>query len=461
MRESLWGPLQDSTETRRARAVGNDFSQRLLLRASYLGQREGLDTLIRAWASGARLAFFILLALALLTGATAAAGALGDGSRQVNIILALTALLGLHLATFLFWCAGNLMPQGSSHTGLGDLWLWLSRKLARGPDAALIPRALLGLLARQNALRPLLGTISHALWSTALGAMLLVLLALLSARRYTFNWETTLLSPEAFVNLVRGLGWLPSKLGFEIPSDAIIRASDGLQALPDQAQTLWSSWLIGCLICYGLLPRVLALAFTAMQARARMKQLSLDTRLPGYIELRDRLDPPSLPGGIDAPAPADLTSAPQHVHPVHVSGAAAIVGLELPHNETWPPLPLGDSVTDLGTVDDRPQRQHLLDTLHEHPPARLLMVCDGRQTPDRGVIALITDLAGTTGQAGVLVWSDPHHAAGSSELLERRNVWTRQLQKAGLATSDVYIDPAPALAWLEAGVAAQPMGAAS
>src|SRR5690554_6693917 len=62
LRESQWGPLQDSKETRQARSLGNDFAHRLLLRCLYLGQREGMDTAIRQWAGGAKLSFFLLLA---------------------------------------------------------------------------------------------------------------------------------------------------------------------------------------------------------------------------------------------------------------------------------------------------------------------------------------------------------------------------------------------------------------
>lgn len=445
LRESQWGPLQDSKETRRARALGNDFAQRLLLRARYLGQREGTDNLIHSWTNGSRLAFILLMALALLTGSAAALGALGDGTRQVNIILALTAMLGLHALTFLFWCAGSAIPNTGSHTGLGDLWLWLTRKLARGPDAALVPRALVGLLARHKALRPLLGAVSHALWSTALIAMLLTLVALLSARRYTFNWETTLLSPDAFVGLTRGLGWLPSKLGFDIPSEAVIRASDGLQALPDYAQTLWSSWLIGCLVCYGLMPRMLALLATTFNTVVRMKKLSLDTRLPGYIELRDRLDPPSLPGGIDAPAPPAQSQSLRRDHPVYASGDHALVGLELAPDQPWPPTTLTESVTDLGMIDDRLQRRLLLDALHAQPPVRLLIVCDARQTPDRGVIATIAELAAMVESTRVLILGavDPAHG-----VLERRDQWVQQLQKAGFFSEDIEVDLPSALTWL-------------
>ncbi|KAG1541035.1 hypothetical protein G6F50_014280 [Rhizopus delemar] len=126
-----------------------------------------------------------------------ALGALGDGSRPVNVLWALGALLGLHALTFLLWLASFLV-RASAMTGLGRLWLWATRKLARGPDGALVPQACLLLLARAGALRWLFGAISHLLWLAALCAALAALLAVLSTASYRFIWATTLLAPDTF-----------------------------------------------------------------------------------------------------------------------------------------------------------------------------------------------------------------------------------------------------------------------
>lgn len=449
LRESQWGPLQDSNEIRRARAHDGKFARRLLLRACLLGQREGIDAVIQKWSGAAKLALAALLVLAALTGMAAALGALGDGTHQVNLILTLTALLGLNTLTFVFWLFSSMIPLGSTHASLGELWLWLTRKLVRGPQGALVPRALVGLLARQGALRPLLGSISHVLWLLALVAMLITLLALLSARRYTFGWETTLLSPDTFVWFTKGLGWLPSLLGFNVPPEAVIRASDGLHALPETAHAAWSGWLIGCLICYGVLPRLLALVITTVTTRKRIRALDLDTRLPGYIELRDRLDPASVTGGIDAPAPAEFAVRPLAHHLVPRDRPQAIAGLELADDTSWPPAGLAPHVADLGVIDNRVQRQHLLDALHLSPPDKLLIVCDGHQTPDRGILTLISELAGLARQTRVLILTDPDVAAFAALATSgRMSLWQDHLQKSGLATDAIYQDLTRALTWL-------------
>src|SRR5690606_140435 len=266
--------------------------------------------------------------------------------RQVNLLLALVALLGLNTVAFIFWLLSFLFK---SHGGawLGEAWLWLTRKLARGPDAALAPRALIEMLSRNQALRWLLGGISHGLWLLALGSMLATLLALLSARRYQFNWETTLLSPDAFVSITTWLGALPGLLGFSMPPEAIIRISDGQHVLPDAAQGGWSSWLIGCLVVYGLLPRLLALAYSLIPLSRVMARLAPDVSLPGYAELRDRLAPASESAGIDAPEAPGFQA---RVHPrspgQHQAGQAMLVGVELTPETAWPPAPLATTVAD-------------------------------------------------------------------------------------------------------------------
>ncbi|MES1423528.1 DUF2868 domain-containing protein, partial [Vibrio cholerae] len=75
---------------------------------------------------------------------------------------------------------------------------------------------------------------------------------------YRFIWATTLLAPDTFVGLTQVVGWLPAHLGFPLPDAAMVRASDGVQALGADAQVQWSWWLIGVLVTYGILPRLLA-----------------------------------------------------------------------------------------------------------------------------------------------------------------------------------------------------------
>ncbi len=451
LREALWGPLEDANEVRRARAEAQGFHQKILLRAKYLGQRERTDQVIARWIQLSKLALLAMWLVSIVAGAATAVGALGDGSRSVNVLLALVAMLGLNGLAFLFWLLSFTVKSTSSGTWLGEVWLWLTRRLAHGPDAALIPRALVGVLGRNNALRWILGTVSHGLWSTALLSMLLTLLGVLSARRYGFNWETTLLSADTFVSLTAALGWLPAHLGFAIPPEAVVRASNGLQVLPESAQALWSSWLIGCVVAYGLLPRLVCLVLGLIMARKNLAAIGLDESLPGYAELRDRLAPTSQKAGIDAPASAAFQA---QVHPrPHTSYTAdqpLLVGIELAPDTAWPPANLPSTVVDLGIVDTRPQRKSLLDRLQQQSPRQLLMVCDAQQTPDRGTVALLTDLASLAGEAHIVVQGQP---AADIRQDTRSSAWHDRLRAAGFSAEQLHTTLNSGLAWI---TAAQP-----
>src|SRR5690606_11310663 len=308
------------------------------------------------------------------------------------------------------------------------------------------PRALIEMLSRNQALRWLLGGISHGLWLLALSGMLLTLLALLSARRYQFNWETTLLSPDAFVAITTWLGTLPGLLGFSMPPEAIIRISDGQHVLPDAAQGGWSSWLIGCLVVYGLLPRVLALAYSLIPFRRAMGRLAPDLSLPGYDELRDRRAPVSQKQGIDAPhTPGFQAQVHQRRLGQHQPGQAVLVGIELTPETPWPPALLSAAVADAGIIDSRSQRKALLNSLQQQAAGKLLMVCDPRQTPDRGTIALLADLASLAAQARIVLDIQP---ALSDDT--RLTAWLAMLQAAGFDAGQLHTDLAAGLDWLSA-----------
>lgn len=447
LREAHWGPIEDSAEVRRARIQGNGYTQRILLRALFLGQREKLDLLIQKWTAGAKLVFAGMMIAAILAGAGTALTALGDGTRTVNLPLALVAMLGLHSIMFILWLLSFALKSDDGVTGLGRCWLWVTKKLARGPDAALVPQALLTILARNNALRWVLGGFSHSLWTGALLSLLLTLLAMLSTRRYEFNWETTLLSPDTFVYLTALTGWLPAHLGFAIPSDAMARTSDGLQKLPESVHALWSSWLIGCVVMYGLIPRMLALIFSLTMAVRNISALELDENLPAYANLRERLQPASEKTGIvpapgPQPSPQERNARAQHSDFDH----SLVTGLELPPDIPWPPESLDESVHDLGIIDTRSQRNALLERLQLEPPKKLLIACDSRQTPDRGTLALIDDLAALAHCTHIVLIQPPDSTATQQK--SRSGLWQTQLAAAGFAAGQIHIQFAAARTWL-------------
>ncbi|WP_312914986.1 DUF2868 domain-containing protein [Stutzerimonas kunmingensis] len=440
LREEHAGPLDDDEANRQARAQGGDLPVLIEQRALWLARRDGLIEALQHWRQGARLGGFALALLAVFTGAGLAFAALGDGQRPVNVFWALGSLLGLNLLTLLGWLLGLLFAGDSGGT-LGRLWLWLSEKLARDARAAQLAPALLSVLHQRRLGRWLLGVGVHGVWLLAMGSALLTLLALLATRRYGFVWETTILGENAFVGLTQTLGALPALLGFSVPDAGQIRASGTLGGDLEGARQLWAGWLVGVLLIYGLLPRLLLAGFSLWRWRRGRAALKLNLSLPAYRVLRERLQPPSERLGISDAAPAQL-HAPSAGAQLDGSAGAVLVAIELDGSRPWPPA-LSKGIADAGILDDREGRRRLLDQLTRFPPARLAIACDPRRSPDRGTLALIGELSRCAAATRVwLLQAPPGEALDSARLDD----WHQALDSLGLPHSTTT-----PLGWLESG----------
>jgi len=558
LRESLWGPLADDAEIRALRARDLPLDVALTQRAEQLAGREGLVEAVRTWRSGANWAALLLGLVAVLLGAGTASAALGDASRPVNLLWAVSGLLGLHVLTLLLWLGGlvwSLATGASSGGALGKLWLALARRAARGPAGALAPQSLMNLMARARLLPWLLGAVSHAVWLLALGAALVTLLALLATRRYDFVWETTILDPRYVEQLALWLGSIPGMLGLPTPDAALIRASDGLATQPADGRAIWAGWLLGVVAVYGVFPRALALAACVWKVRRGVTTLVLDLSLPGLDTLEARLRPGSRRTGVVDPAPArewSATNAEQVQQSGQGSSQAFNVGVEAsghpdsnagtsaggtaatyvgtqgstqartnanPRSGTHAGLPrTGNDVSttreasggapaveqyvppglawvvsvelpedlrttqqqyfaahgsarqdaashasaqddatphasasrqspihDAGVIDSGPQREAAIDRLHAARPSRLLIVCDARQTPDRGTVALVAELASLAPQRRVLL------AGADTAPATRRQAWVDRLGASHLADA-IAGSEADVWEWLATGL---------
>ncbi|VXC05919.1 DUF2868 domain-containing protein [Pseudomonas sp. 9Ag] len=440
LREEHAGPLDDAEANRQARAQGGELPELIEHRALWLARRDGLIDALRHWRQGARLAGFALVLLALLTGAGLAFAALGDGIRPVNVFWALGSLLGLNLLTLLGWLLGFVFA-GDAGGALGRLWLWLSEKLARDARAVQLAPALLAVLEQRRLGRWLLGLGVHGVWLIAMASALLTLLALLATRRYGFVWETTILGESTFISLTQALGALPSLLGFSVPDIAQIRASGDLASDAESARQSWAGWLVGVLLIYGLIPRLLLALFCLWRWRRGRAQLRLDLQLPAYRLLRERLQPPTERLGINDAAPPQL-HAPSAGAQLDGSEGAVLVGIELDQSHPWPPK-LPKTVADAGVLDDREQRRRLLEQLTRFPPQRLAIACDPRRSPDRGTLALIGELSRCAAESRIWLLQQPTGEALDSHRLQD---WHQALDGLGLPHSG----SAP-VSWLETG----------
>ncbi|MGE8068547.1 DUF2868 domain-containing protein [Pseudomonas sp. NPDC089569] len=440
LREEHAGPLEDLEANRLARNAGGDLPTRILRRALWLAERDGLSTALNHWLQGARLALIVLAVLAVISGAGLAFAALGDGQTPVNVFWALGSLLGLNLILLLSWALG-LVFAGEHGASLGRLWLWLSEKLARDAKAAQLAPALLLLLQRHKLNRWAIGVLVNALWLLAMLSALAMLLTLLATRRYGFVWETTILGGDTFVALTQALGALPGLLGFGVPTEQMIRASGDAALNIESARQTWAAWLVGVLVVYGVVPRLLLALFCLWRWKSGQAALQLDLNLPGYANLRERLMPSSERLGISDTAPEQLHRVESGASEARSEGAL-LVAIELDDQRPWPPH-LPTSVSNAGILDSRESRNKLLEQLGRFPPARLAIACDPRRSPDRGSLALIAELARNAGTTRVWLLQAP---PGEALDAERLGDWHAALQQLELS----FADSAP-LSWLETG----------
>lgn len=438
LREEHAGPLDDLEANRLARAAGGDLPSRIARRALWLAERDGLTAALKHWLQGARLALVLLMIVAVLSGAGLAFAALGQ--TPVNVFWALGSLLGINMILLLSWALG-LIFAGEHGATLGRLWLWLSEKFARDTKAAQLAPALLLLLQRKKLNRWALGALVNGLWLLAMLSALILLLTLMATRRYGFVWETTILGADTFIHVTQALGYLPALLGFNVPTEEMIRASgDGALDI-ESARQAWATWLVGVLVVYGVLPRLLLALFCLWRWNRGKAALRLDLNLPGYAQLRERLMPTSERLGVNDPEPAQLHRVESNVGE-RASEGALLVAIELDEQRPWPPA-LPKNVSNAGILDSRESRHKLLEQLSRFPPARLAIACDPRRSPDRGSLALIAELARNAGATRIwLLQAPPGEALDGQRLGD----WHAALQQLELP----FADCAP-MNWLESG----------
>jgi hypothetical protein len=376
----------------------------------------------------------------VISGAGLAFAALSDGKMPVNVFWALGSLLGLNLILLLSWALG-LMFAGEHGASLGRLWLWLSEKLARDAKAAQLPPALLLLLQRHKLNRWAIGLLVNGLWLLAMLSALVMLLTLMATRRYGFVWETTLLGADTFVAMTQTLGALPALLGFNIPTVEMIRASGDAALNIESARQAWATWLVGVLVVYGVVPRLLLALFCLWRLKTGQAKLHLDLNLAGYAQLRERLMPSSERLGISDAAPERLHRVQSSTSDLQSEGAL-LVAIELDDQRPWPPQ-LPKNVSNAGILDSSESRHKLLEQLSRFPPARLAIACDPRRSPDRGSLALIAELARNASATRVWLLQAP---PGEALDAERLGDWHVALQQLELP----FADSAP-LNWLENG----------
>lgn len=418
-------PLADDAANASALDAGGSFEQRIVVRARALDGDEELASAVARARRGTRWIASLVAVVAAATGALAVLGAFGESAgRPVNVFWALLTLLGVQTVMLAVWALAFVAavtgfgPRLLAGGSLGALVLaaarWTGRALRHTPVQTAGLVAVGGVTARGAIGTWTLSALSHLVWTTFNAGVLILLLVLLSTRQYRFVWETTILSPDQYVPLTRALAAGPERFGFAAPTPEQVRASrltdDG--TAPDAAtaeadSAAWAGFVTGCLVVYGLLPR-LVLVGACMAGRtgaARRFRLELDR--PGYARLRAAIEPTVRSIGVVDPD--DAVPAPDRL-PAHDAtpgaGPPAILAFELRELPApWPPPLAGARWADLGHARDRETRRRCLDELvaFEPRPGAMIVVASLLATPDRGTRHFLEALVSASPAAPALV----------------------------------------------------------
>lgn len=434
LKEAQEGPLADEAEVRRARSATQSEVGRVCVRARLLCERLGYASQQHSLLRRVRWVFWGWLLLALLVGGGMAQAALELGGPQVNIIRAWFVLLGVPTLGLLVWLVSAVHHGLGASAGqaLGSRWRWLVKKLLPGAaDTALLSQALFGVLQQQRLSFWWVSCVHHVFWGVALLAATVRLWFMLAFKRYFFQWESTLFDAERFVQLAQWASAGLRGVGFSAPDEDFIRLSDGLATLPPDGHALWAGWLLASVVVYGWLPRVLCTGFSVWQWRRHVRALRLDLQRPGLVVLRPRLAPEVQMVGIDAPSPPDAVPMQKLAarRAVSADQSTLVVGMELaadqqPDQEHWPA-----HWQWWGVVDDREQRQQLLSHLQAQSPSHGVMLCDGRQTPDRGLMAWLVEVADYVPNESIII---DMTAVPIDQFKDTEQAWCQRLEAAGL-----------------------------
>lgn len=441
LREQDSRPLDDHRANEAAIRCGADAQMRLLARASELSRTGGLEQARQKADRVFRKGLVLLCVLSIMAGVSAGIASLGDTTRPVNVLWALGSLLLLPSITLLVWLITLFLGSGAG----GWLGFWVQalagRVLSRGPTAYAW-QAWLRLAERAGADRWWFAVLTHGIWLCLLSGMALSLIAAFSFRHYTFVWQTTWLSDAVFVQAAQAVGAIPAQLGFTMPDIAAIRASGNVAQDEPAVRLAWANWLVGALLVFGWFPRLLLLLASTLVLRRRYAVSRIDLQEAYALNILRKLDRQSARSEVDAaPGPLEQWTKIAGIDPAMATTAAALVVLEtrLPP-EVKALLP--EHVIFLPPIDDLDSRHQAIDRLRQIKPAKLLVVVDARQTPDRGVLRTLHALGERAAQTRVFL-------SHGSDARARLSAWAKQLENIGLQIQGN--DAGTQLAWLGEG----------
>lgn len=428
---------------KRANAVAVEGSDRpqdwLIKRAIQLAGAHGIDLAMNRaiqWFWRTLLGIWIL---SFCIGISAGLAALGDSATPVNVIWTIGSLLVLPTLTLVIWALTLVMGAGSGGW-LGQWWQVLMNRVLKRNQDAVVWRAWLDLSNCNHTQRWWLAFATHTCWLWVMAGVAASFLFAFSLRHYTFMWQTTWLSPSVFVEIAKVIGAVPNLLGFQVPDTATITASGNVALDSIEARMSWANWLLGVVVVFGLLPRLLVATLSSVMLTRRYRSLGVRTDDAYAMTLIDRLGRVKHRVGVDGPAGHDDKLGVLHrLRPQDAGSQALVAALETSVPDRLLAA-LGASVPVWGNVDDIQSRKACGAQLDSAKPRKLLIVVDACQTPDRGSLRTILAFGSKAVETGILL-------ANADSPRARLSAWQLKLQS--IQVPKIFAASDDAARWLD------------
>ena len=407
--EQAHGRIRDDESANAvAKEQGRDLTQRIASRAQALPQAQSIQ---RDFKRLRTLFAWSCVAIGLIAMVSAlVAVRVSIEQREIEILAVVVSLLALPTLLLFVWLFALLIGRRPARSTLltailHGLFQRLGPLLLSGPYPQATLTATMGLLL-SPAGRWLLSLVSHAFWLAYLLSALGILTILLTVSQYDLGWGTTLLSDDQALRLLALLAYLPELLGLITADNGAWLATGRLGVAPESVRGPWAQFLLALIVVYGILPRLVALAFSTGMVWHGFRHLTLDLAQPGYLRLSGLLMEPKPADAIEN-AGDEPNSRPMRVASKDASGVITLaleVGPGAPASALFGP----DEAIDLGVVETRADRQRAIEALkvRRQPAAFLVVQCSAPRTPDRGLAESLNQLSDAAGGALLIALRD-------------------------------------------------------
>lgn len=224
------------------------------------------------------------------------------------------------------------------------------------------------------------------------------------------------------VKTVEALSWLPERLGFPVPDSQAVIAGRLNNHIEDARA--WAGLLIGSIICYGILPRLLAWLACKITLKTLRERLDLNqpyyqnilrtwqTKIVDADDFQENIVPVSSKITLNNAPKWAVTLETEWPEPLWFSGVLA---------QEW---------IDKGVAAGRKDLEQLEAELKQ-TPAQLLIGVRTQTVPDRGILRQISRLAEAT-DGGVIIQL-LNQDSFSEDLDTKLDYWRNALTERNIA----------------------------